>query len=253
MRGYFAFSKKEFLENMLNYRLLILLIVFLIFGMLSPFIAKFTPELIAAFAPDMQILNMEPTAFNSWEQFYKNISGVGFSAFIILFGSLLANEYAKGTLILMLTKGMSRSAVIFSKFTVSAVMISICYWISFAVSFGYTKYLWQDITLPNTVFAAFFLWIIGFMYLGILMFGCVLFKQTFTSILFTGGIIAVMSLFGTLKQMKRFNPFILTTKNIDLLSGTAVISEFTIPAIVAIIIALAFLIASVILFNKKQL
>jgi ABC-2 type transport system permease protein len=103
MSGYIAFVKKEFTENMKNYRFLILFAVFLIFGIMSAFLAKFTPEILSALAADMEMTS-EPVALDAWKQFYKNISGVGFSAFIILFGSCMSNEYSKGTLILMVTQ-----------------------------------------------------------------------------------------------------------------------------------------------------
>ena len=107
MRGYIAFVKKEFTENMKNYRFLILFAVFLTFGIMSAFLAKFTPEILLALA-------------------------------------------------------------------------------------------------------AVLLWIVGFLYLSILMIGCVIFKQTFTSILFTGGIAALISLLGMIEPIAKFNPFILT-------------------------------------------
>ena len=42
MKGYIAFVKKEFVENLKNYRFLILFAIFAIFGMSSAFLAKFT-------------------------------------------------------------------------------------------------------------------------------------------------------------------------------------------------------------------
>ena len=48
MSGYFAFVKKEFTENMKNYRFLILFAIFLVFGIMSAFLAKFTPEILSA-------------------------------------------------------------------------------------------------------------------------------------------------------------------------------------------------------------
>ena len=83
MSGYIAFVKKEFTENIKNYRFLILFAVFLVFGIMSAFLAKFTPEILSTLAADMQMTS-EPVALDAWKQFYKNISGVGFSAFIIL-------------------------------------------------------------------------------------------------------------------------------------------------------------------------
>lgn len=252
MSGYIAFVKKEFTENMKNYRFLIMFAVFLIFGITSAFLAKFTPEILSALAADME-MSSEPVALDAWKQFYKNISGVGFSAFIILYGSCLSGEYSKGTLVLMVTKGLSRKAVILAKYTVAAILMTISYWISYAATYGYTAFLWKDVSLPNVAFAALALWIAGFLYLSILMIGCVIFRQTFTGILFTGGIVAVISLLGMIEPIAKFNPFILTTKNIDLISGEITLSDFMIPAVVSIVISILGLLLAIRLFNKKQL
>lgn len=252
MSGYIAFVKKEFTENMKNYRFLILFAVFLIFGIMSAFLAKFTPEILSAFAADMEMTS-EPVALDAWKQFYKNISGVGFSAFIILYGSCLSGEYSKGTLVLMVTKGLSRKAVILAKYTVAAVLMTICYWISYTVTYGYTAFLWHDTGLFHVALAAFALWLVGFLYLSILMVGCVIFKQTFTSILFTGGIVAVISLLGIVEPIAKFNPFILTSKNVDLLSGEIVPSDFIMPALLSVAISILGLLIAIKLFNKKQL
>lgn len=252
MNGYIAFLKKEFMENMKNYRFLVLLAVFLIFGMMSAFLAKFTPEILSAFAADMEMTS-KPAALDAWKQFYKNISGVGFSAFIILFGSCMSNEYSKGTLVLMVTKGLSRKAVILAKYTAAAVLMTISYWTGYAAAYGYTALLWKDVGLSNVALAACSLWIAGFLYLSILMVGCVIFKQTFTSILFTGGIAALISLLGMAEPIAKFNPFILTSKNADLISGEAVPAEFVMPAVVSVIFSLLGLLVAIRLFNKKQL
>lgn len=252
MSGYIAFVKKEFMENIKNYRFLILFAVFLIFGIMSAFLAKFTPEILSAFAADMEMTS-EPVALDAWKQFYKNISGVGFSAFIILYGSCLSGEYSKGTLVLMVTKGLSREAVILAKYTVAAVLMTVCYWVSFTAAYGYTAFLWHDTGLFHVALAAFALWLVGFLYLSILMVGCVIFKQTFTSILFTGGIVAVISLLGITKPIAKFNPFILTSKNVDLLSGEVVPSDFMMPALLSVAMSILGLLIAMKLFNKKQL
>lgn len=252
MSGYIAFVKKEFAENMKNYRFLIMFSVFLIFGITSAFLAKFTPAILSALAADME-MSSEPGALDAWKQFYKNISGVGFSTFIILYGSCLSGEYSKGTLVLMVTKGLSRKAVILAKYTVAAILMTLCYWISYAATYGYTVFLWGNVNLPHVASAALALWLIGFLYLSILMVGCVIFKQAFTSILFTGGIVALISLLGIVEPIAKFSPFILTTKNVDLISGEAVRSDFIIPALISVAISVLGLLTAMKLFNKKQL
>lgn len=83
----------------------------------------------------------------------------------------------------------------------------------------------------------FSLWIVGFLYLSILIIGCVIFNQTFTSILFTGSIVARISLLGMVEPIAKFNPFILTSKNIDLISGEAVWAEFMIPVFISVVLS----------------
>ena len=85
------------------------------------------------------------------------------------------------------------------------------------------------------------------------MVGCVIFKQTFTSILFTGGIVAVISLLGIIEPIAKCNPFILTSKNVDLLSGEVVPSDFMMPALLSVAMSISGLMIAMKLFNKKQL
>lgn len=252
MNGYAAFLKKELTENMKNYRFPILFAVFLIFGLTSPFLAKFMPDILSAMAPDMQ-MGSAPVALDAWEQFYKNISGVGFSAFIILFGSCMSGEYSKGTLVLLVTKGLPRRAVIFAKYTVAAVLMTVCYWIGFLAAYCYTAYLWPGTILSNVFPAAFYLWLIGFLYLSILLLGCVVFKQTFTSILFTGGVVAIISLLGIAEPLAKYNPFLLTSKNVELISGAVSVSELFVPAMISVAITVVGLWSSILLFDRKQL
>lgn len=252
MNGYVAFVKKELMENMKNHRFLILFAVFLIFGITSAFLAKFTPQILSALAADMEMTS-EPVPLDAWKQYYKNISGVGFSAFIILYGSCLSGEYSKGTLVLMVTKGLPRKTVILAKYTVAAILMTVSYWMSYAAASVYTALLWNDTGLSHTALSAFALWIIGFLYLSILMIGCVMFKQTFTCILFTGGIVAVISLAGMAEPVAKFNPFVLTTKNIDLISGEVTPAYLILPMLVSVTVSVFGLLTAIGLFNKKQL
>lgn len=253
MRGFIAFTKKEMIENTRNYRLLIMLAIFLVFGLMSPLLAKFTPQLMEALMPNLAEAFENPTALDSWMQFYKNVSSLGLSLTIILFSSCLSGEYAKGTLTIMLTKGLPRPAVVLSKFSAAAAILTVSYWLSFGVTYGYTAYLWPGVSLPHVFFAAFALWIAGLLYLCILMLGCVLFRQAFTSILFLLAVTVILELLEQIEQTAGYSPVILVSKNADLLSGAVAVSHFMIPLIVSIFMSVVLLIMSIVVFNKKQL
>jgi len=253
MKGYLAFTKKEIMENTRNYKLLSILALFLFFGFLSPLSAMFMPELIASLAPELEMTVVTPSAIDSWIQFYKNNGGLGMSLMIIIFASMLSSEYSKGTLVIMLTKGLSRPAVLLSKFTVSLLIMTFSYWIGFLVSFAYTAFFWPSESLPNVVFAAFSLWLMGAMYLAIIILGGVLFRQAFANILFLLGITTVMFLLSIPTKLSKYSPIFLATKNVDLISGVVNRTAFLAPSIVTLIIIMICLVASIILFRKKQL
>ena len=74
MRAYAAFTAKEFTEYTRTYKLLVIGLVFLLFGISSPLAAKFMPEIISQFMPaGIEITITEPAALDSWMQFL-NIS-----------------------------------------------------------------------------------------------------------------------------------------------------------------------------------
>nr|UWI50491.1 ABC transporter permease [Clostridioides difficile] len=251
MREYIVFTKKEFIENLRNYKLFSLVTLFLILGISSPLSAKFMPDLIAHFAPTLKV-TAAPTALDSWTQFSSNISGLGMSLTLIIFCNILSNEYSKGTLVIMLTKGLSRSSVILSKFSVTVIIMSIGFWFSFLAAYGYTIYFWPDANLYHIVFSAFSLWLIGIMYISILILGCVLFKSAFPSVLLVLVSTIAISLLSLPKQLAPYSPNFITSKNIDLISGKVLASEFIIPIILTIIISIVYLLLAVILFKKKQ-
>ena len=52
MKGFTAFMKKELLEAVRSYKLVILLIVFAALGFMNPVSARYLPELVAGFLPE---------------------------------------------------------------------------------------------------------------------------------------------------------------------------------------------------------
>ena len=100
MRSFIAFMKKEWMEQKRLSKLLILGIVFVLFGIMNPAIAKLTPWLFEIMSESLEesgmiIATVEVDAMDSWVQFFKNIpmvliifvlieSGI-FNIFILVF------------------------------------------------------------------------------------------------------------------------------------------------------------------------
>ncbi len=107
-----AFLKKEWMEWLRTGRLMVLLMVFVLLGIMSPALAKLTPWLMETLSDSMAgtgIVTTEITvdAMVSWAQFYKNIP-MGLVIFVLLCSGSFTSEYQKGTLVLVVTRGLSR-------------------------------------------------------------------------------------------------------------------------------------------------
>ena len=126
--------------------------------------------------------------------------------------------------------------MILAKYTVAAVIMTVSFWLSFAGAYGYTYYLWPDAALSHIIPSAFFLWMIGFLYLSILI-----------------GIVALFSVLSVVKPLSAFNPVVLTSRNVDLISGKIPMTEFLIPFIISVVLSVVFLAVAIRAFNKKQL
>ncbi|MDD5933956.1 MAG: ABC transporter permease subunit [Clostridiales bacterium] len=253
MRAYIAFMKKEFRELTRTYKLLIMGILFFILGLMNPLTAKFTPDLLKNFMPEaIQITITEPVAMDSWSQFYKNVPQMGLIIFAIVFSGMISNELTKGTLVNMLTKGLSRKNVILAKFTSVGIVWTVSYFFCFAISYLYTKFFWSE-AVPNLFFSVFCLWIFGFVIIALLLLGGVLLKSSYGSLLITAGVIGILFLINIVPTLMDYNPLMLSSSNTALLRQELQVSDFFAPLIVSVGMIVVSVIVSISVFNKKKL
>jgi len=76
MRTLFAFMKKEYLETARTGKLIILVLLFALFGVMNPAIAKLTPWMMEMFSDSLVesgliVANVQVDAMTSWTQFFK--------------------------------------------------------------------------------------------------------------------------------------------------------------------------------------
>ena len=254
MKAYLAFTRKELLESLRTYKLLIVMMVFLLLGMLGPLSAKLTPQLMASLMTQgIQITMPEPTAFDSWTQFFKNVSQMGFIVIAIMFSGIMANEFSRGTLINILTKGLPRRTVILSKFTVASGIWTVSYLFCFILSYGYTAYFWRGDQVSNLLFSASCLWLFGVMLIAVILLGGVVSRSSYGCLLFTGGVVVMFTLLNMVGKIQLYNPLILSSKNMALLTGAAAPKDFLASITVSIALIVLSLFAAIRVFNKKQI
>ncbi len=255
MKSFVAFTKKEFMESLRTHRFVILAAVFLLLGVLSPLFAKMLPELFSGMdlGDGIVITAPEPTAMDSWSQFFKNVGQMGMLALIITFSGTMANELSRGTLVNLLTKGMRRHVVILSKFLSSTVLWAASYLICLLVCHAYTAYFWPDGTLSNVFLAFLSPWLFGELLIVLLILGGVLFGNFYGSLLTCLGAVIAMSLLNLFPSVPKYNPISLAGGTLSLLDAQKVAADFMPAAIISTIMTILLLTLSVAAFNKKKM
>src|SRR5690606_12654098 len=99
--------KKEWDSYFLTNKSLILFTIFIALGILNPFTAKIIPYLIENMLGEAyESLMNEPTAVDSWLQFFKNVPQLGLIAFLLMMANSMSKELQDGTLSIFLAKGL---------------------------------------------------------------------------------------------------------------------------------------------------
>ncbi len=250
-----TFVKKELLESYRNGKIIAVTAVFItILGIMNPLIALVTPYLLKAFIPaEMGIEIADPTAFDSWLQFYSNMTQIGLVVIVVIYSGVLTGEYNRGTLINMLTKGLSRKNVIYSKYISAAFLWTVAYTFAFMATWIVTEIIWDNSILNHVILSGIYFWIFGLFLLAITILGGVIFKNMIGPLLFTGGIAILLMLLNLLPQIKKFNPMTLASSNLNLLSGSVDNGYFIFAFILTVSAIIGILILSVRLFNKKDI
>jgi len=249
----FAFIKKEFMENVRTYRIYIMAAVFFLIGIMNPLTALLLPRLLETMdLGPMQIALPDATAFDSWAQFFSNIS-MGMFAFAISFAGIIANELSRGTLVNLLTKGLKRSSVIWAKFISSSIMWTISYLICLGITWVYTVFYWPGEQLHHAAVSFFAPWLFGVLIIALLIFGGVLLGIFTGSLMFTGGVMVILNLLQIIPDFRRFNPATLISGTFNLLNGNASLTDFAPALIISSVAAIAIIVLSVMVFNKKKI
>lgn len=255
MRDGFVFLKKELCEQARTYRLMILLLVFLLLGILNPVTAWLLPDLMSMLAADgIQISLPDPSMADSWMQFYKNVPQLGFIVLVILFAGLLPSELERGTLLPFFARGLSRKAVLGAKYAASVLLWTAACIICVGATWGYTLYFFGEAgDVGGILLASFFLWLFGNFLLAAELFGGVVTGSVYGALLTAGALVVLLFLGGLIPHMSEQLPIVLISGPVGLITGQESAGDFLIPALVCAALTIGILAGACALFQQKKL
>ena len=250
-----AFVKKEWTEVLRTGKFVMLTVLFILFGVMNPAIAKLTPWMMEAFSESLKgsgltVTEAKVDALTSWMQFYKNVP-VALIVFLLMFSGILAVEYQKGTLINMITKGLSRWKIVLSKSVVLLFLWSFGYWMCYGITYVYNAYFWDNSIAKDVRFAAFCVYMLGVWLIALMMLMSTLFSAGSAVAVGTGGVFFVLYLFSMLPDLKEYLPSYLMSAS-GLLSGAGEAGDYMTALLVAAVLAVIQLVVAILVFNRKD-
>lgn len=256
MKSLIAFMKKEWMEQVRSGRFMILGIVFVLFGIMNPAVAKLTPWMLELMADSlaesgMQVTTVEVDAMTSWVQFFKNIP-MGLIVFVLMQSSIFTKEYESGTLVLALTKGLKRRNVVFAKTLMLTVLWTLYYWICYGVTYVYNAYFWDNSIASNLTFSAVCWWVFGLWTIALLVLFSTLTDTGSLALLGTGVVAVGAYLIGLLPKVKEYSPSLLMDGN-SLIYGLAKPEDYGVAMVVTVVFGLVCLGLSVPVLDKKRI
>ena len=256
MKSFISFFKKELLEGIRSGKILILAVIFLLLGIMNPAIAKLTPWMLEMLSDSlaengMTVTSVTVNALTSWTQFFKNIP-MALIAFVLLYGTVFTKEYESGTLILILTKGLSRYKTVLSKASLMLILWTLGYWLCFAITYAYNAYFWDNSIAVSLISAALNWWLFGLWVICLSVLFSTLFKSYSGVLLGTGVTVLLVYLISFLPDVKAYAPTSLMN-SAALLVGVEKAEIYLKSIITAISTAIIAIISSIFIFNKKQL
>lgn len=251
-----AFLRKEWMEWNRTGRTMVLLAVFVLFGIMNPAFAKLTPwmmEVMSESLADAGIVAaaVQVDAMTSWVQFYKNIP-LGLIIFVLINSGSFTSEYEKGTLIPVVTKGLSRRKILAAKTVFLFASWTALYALCFGITYGYNAYFWDNGIAGNLFFAAVCTWLFGIWVAALLIFFSAVSKSSSQVLLGTGGIAVGIYLLAAFPKLDDWLPA-------KLMNGTALLQRAVSPEdyyagmAAAGVIALVCMVTAVWCFDRKQL
>ena len=184
MRGFGALLKKEITEQLRTYRIVVVGGVFLLFGITTPLMLKYLPELIRLAGEQMEINIPPPTAVQSLAEYSGTVGQIGVLVAVLVAMGSVANEVQRGTAAMTLSKPVSRAAFVSAKLAAMSLTFAVSLTVASVVCLAYTVWLIGPVNVAN--FAGLNLLVFGFLVFCLAV--TVLFSSLFRSSLAAGGV-----------------------------------------------------------------
>jgi ABC-2 type transport system permease protein len=220
----FTAFRKEWLEALRNYRLLIVIVVLAVFGLTSPLQAKLLPQILATALPlpagtDISSIIKPATVSDAITQHIKNMSQFELILAVLISMGAIAQEKDKGTAAMMIVKPLPRGSFLGAKFLGLAAVFAIAIAICGIGSYYYTGLLFGFMDILPWLVLNVFLFVYVLVVVAITLFCSTITNSQAAAGGMAIGIIVIGFIIGVIRNLGRYLPGELNTWGVRLMHG----------------------------------
>lgn len=248
-----ASLRKELLEQLRTSRLLVLGAILLVFGLLSPLLAKYTPEMLRLIPGGEAFAGLvpKPTLLDAVAQYVKNVNQFGILLAILLSMGAVVQEKERGTAAMMLVKPLPRAVFLLAKFVALSLAFLFAMILSGLGAYYYTAVLFITPDLAAWAALTGLIWIQLCVYIAFTLFFSTLVRSQAAAGGMGLAVILLFSLIGALPTLGIYLPAQLVTWGASLFTQQPITAW---PALwVSLGLILACLAAASMVFEKQEL
>jgi len=247
-----GFLYKEIRETVKTPRLIVITAVFAFFAILSPLGARYINEIISSLG-DIEIVIPEPVYYDAWIQFFKNMNSICMIVFLLTITGSVVSEKTRGSIMLVLSKNLSRMDFILSKIIAGIMLFTTGYLVALVFCFYYTYVLFPGGKGNDLLYALFLLWLLGVFYLTMGIFASVIAKTPTTAAILGFAGYAVINVPAMIPETAKYTPGGISVIGAQIISAQIDISG-TIPVLVLTAASIVvFAAASILIFRKQDI
>ncbi len=141
MTGFFPFLKKEFKEQFRTYRILIVGGIFLFFGLTTPLLDKYLPQIIELSGQNVPVEIPAATGITTLQGYAGTIGQLGVLIAVLIAMGAIANEVRSGTAVITLSKQITRAAFVSAKLLAMSATFLLSLAVASLLCYVYTAFL----------------------------------------------------------------------------------------------------------------
>lgn len=256
MTGFLAVFRKEWLEWLRTWRLLIAMILYLIVGLGSPLAARLLPELLTRLPEDQlggveQLLLHPPGITDAMAQYHKNFGMLALAALIFTLGSV-AGERSRGIAEMTLCKPVTRQAWILAKLAVPAQVHLLGTLVAAAGALLYARILFGELDLRGFALLNGLLLLNLLCWTSVAMLASVLARSTGVAAGLALGLFTLLSALGTVPVLGRYLPSGLMDLASRLVLGRPILDPLG-PPLAGLLFVVLMVLLSLRVFREQEL